>query len=298
MVPTGLQVMLPCALPSVTASGSSTGTPSPTLTQSGTGSLTETASLTASATLSQTASVSSTSSTTGTLSSSALQSGTGSLTQTPPSTATPTPSQTPTPSMPICRGLPQVVLLAGTSGTTPPLSTAAAGQPAMYTSGTCATGLRVFFPGSRLLYALDLGERTPLGGTLTITTCGHSANNTVLYVGTGCPSWDRPFGCVAGNDNAAACAVNELSSTLTVTATQTRYFVQLGGFNSATVVSGLAWSYAPPSRSRSASRTGSGTATQGASAASPSRSRSRSRSTSASRTRSRTASRTRSRKAK
>jgi hypothetical protein len=153
----------------------------------------------------------------------------------------------------------------------------------MYTAGACAAGLGAFFPGARLLYALNLGEDAPLGGTLTLTTCGHTANNTVLYVGTGCPSWALPFSCRAGNDDAAAaaaCAANARASTLAVTATQRVYYVQLGGFGGAPVTSGLAWAYAA-----APSSSGSGT-------------RSRTRSRSGSRTRSRSGSRSRSRKAK
>ena len=116
--------------------------------------------------------------------------------------------------------------LAGASGVAPPLSSDVDGQPGMYTSGSCAAGLRAFFAGSRLLYVLNLGEAAPLGGTLTLTVCGHTANNTVLYVGTGCPTWALPFGCLAGNDNASdagvgsvattACAANPLASSITV----------------------------------------------------------------------------------
>ena len=102
----------------------------------------------------------------------------------------------------------------------------------MYTAGSCATGLGAFYPGSRLLYVLDLGEATPLGGTLTLTTCGHSTNNTVLYVGTGCPTWALPFACRSGNDNAAgpACGSNPLASTVAITAAQVTYYVQVGGW--------------------------------------------------------------------
>ncbi len=173
--------------------------------------------------------------------------------------------------------------LSGTSGVAPRLSTATAGQPAMYTVGTCAAGLRAFYPGPRLLYSLYLGSGVPLGGALTITTCGHTANDTVLYVGTGCPTWAQPFGCLAGNDNAAACGSNALASTVTVTATQPTHYVQVGGMNGELVVSGLAWSYAPASSSpsRTRSRTGS-----------------RTRSRTSSRTSSRTRSQSRSRKAK
>ena len=157
----------------------------------------------------------------------------------------------------------------------------------MYTAGSCAAGYKTFFPGSRLLYALDLGSATPLGGTLTLTTCGHTANNTVLYVGTGCPSWALPFGCLAGNDNAAspACGGNAFASSAALVAQQSNYFVQLGGVNGVDVVSGLGWAYAPPQVAGSASVSGS-------------RSRSRTRSRSGSRTRSHSGSRSRTRKAK
>ena len=173
----------------------------------------------------------------------------------------------------------------GANGTSPRLSTVSAGTPGMYTSGTCASGFRAFFGGSRLLYALDLGAGVPLGGTLTVTTCGHSANDTVLYVGTGCPAWDRPFGCIVGNDNAAACGGNGLSSSVLVTATQSMYYVQVGGYAGSHVVSGLGWSYvAPASRSGSGSRSRSRGAS-GSRTGSPTRSRSGSRSGSRSRSR-------------
>ena len=161
----------------------------------------------------------------------------------------------------------------------------------MYTAGTCSAGLRAFYPGSRLLYVIELGASTPLGGALTVTTCGHSANNTVLYVGTGCPTWDRPFGCAAGNDNAvgpAACGENGQASTVVVTTSQATYYVQLGGVNGGHVVSGLAWAYAAPATT---SRSGSRSRTR-------SRSGSRTRSRSGSRSGSRSWSRSRSRKAK
>ena len=202
------------------------------------------------------------------------------------SSPTATRTATPSPSPPVCRGLPLVRLLTGVNGTAPPLSTAASGQPTMYTSGTCASGLRAFYPGARLLYALSLGSATPLGGTLMLTTCGHSANNTVLYVGTGCPSWAQPFGCIVGNDNAAApaCGSNGLASSVAVTVTQPVVYIQLGGHAGEPVTSGLAWAYAAP-----ASRSASGT---------HSRTRSRSGSRTRSRSGSRSGSRSRSRKAK
>ena len=158
----------------------------------------------------------------------------------------------------------------------------------MYTAGSCAVGLGAFYPGPRRLYALFLGPGVPLGGFLTVTTCGHTTNDTVIYVGTGCPTWAQPFGCRAGNDNAAgpACGGNGLASSVSVLATQATYYLQLGGVNGAHIVSGLAWSYVAPVTT---TRSGSG---------SRSRTRSRSGSCTRSGTRSRSGSRSRSRKAK
>ena len=176
--------------------------------------------------------------------------------------------------------------LSGPSGSTPPLSTDTSGTLGMYTSGTCDAGFRTFYPGARLVYSLSLGDATPLGGTLTLSTCGLTANNTVLYVGTGCPAWALPFGCLVGNDDAVACGRNALASTLSITATQRTYFIQLGGANGRTVISGLQWTYAASSASGTSSRTRT---------RSPTGTRSRTVTRSATGTRSRTGSRTRSR---
>jgi hypothetical protein len=170
------------------------------------------------------------------------------------------------------------------------VSTATHGNVGMYTAGVCARGYSTLFSGARLVYSLFLGDTVPMGGTLTVTTCGHTSGNTVLYVGTGCPSWSAAFNCVAGNDNAAepSCAANGLASTVTLTATQSNYFVQVGGVNGNTVVSGLAWSYALASPSATATRTRTRTRTRSAAPAAQTRSRSPAASVSAAQTRSRT----------
>ena len=132
----------------------------------------------------------------------------------------------------------------------------------MYTSGTCSAGFKAFFPGARLVYSLTLGATVPLGGTLTLTTCGVTRNNTVLYVGTGCPAWALPFGCLVGNDDAAACPGNALASTVTLIATQRIYFVQLGGFGGDHITSGLVWNYTAQSQSPTSSRARTGSKTR------------------------------------
>ena len=110
------------------------------------------------------------------------------------------------------------------------------------------------------MFYLDLGEATPLGGMLTLTTCGATVANTVLHVGLGCPTSDANFRCRAGNDNAAdnggaACTANALASTVALVITSRTFFVLLSGYNGAPVTSGLSWRYALPAVSPSATRT-------------------------------------------
>ena len=83
-----------------------------------------------------------------------------------------------------------VISLSGLSGMSAAVSSAAIGNAGMYTSGSCLAGgsFSTLFSGYRLVYRIDLGEVTPLGGVLTVTTCDLTRNNTVLYIGTGCPS--------------------------------------------------------------------------------------------------------------
>ena len=174
-----------------------------------------------------------------------------------------------------------VAVQSGASGTFPVTSSADAGNAGMYTSGSCALGYQTFAPGPRLVYRITLSDALPLGGTLTLSTCGLTTNNTVLYLGTGCPTWFGSFNCLRANDDAtgSACASNPLASVLSHVASLRIYFVQLGTSSGANVVSGLSWSY----RAASASPTGT---------------RTRSRTASPTRTRSATRSKSRSRKAK
>ena len=206
-------------------------------------------------------------------------------------TPTLTRSRTSTPSPPVCRPPVNIVtVLTGSSGSSSPVSSTMKGNNGMYTSGSCSAGLKTFVNGPRLVYMLRLGEDTALGGTFIVTTCGFTKNNTLLYIGTGCPTWQLPFGCLAGNDNAGdldglrttACASNARASTVSIVATSRTYFVQVGSASGEDFVSGLAWQYSPLG-SPSASRTGTVTG---------------SKSRTASQTRSRTATRSRTRKPK
>ena len=166
------------------------------------------------------------------------------------------------------------------NGSSPIVRTAGAGNVGMYTSGACAAGYGSLAPGPRLVYRLVLDGSTPLGGALTLSTCGRTSANTVLYVGTGCPTWATPFACLRGNDNAGdvaaqACASNPLASTLSAQLTASRVvFIMVGANDGADVATGLSWSYAAPSPSRSSTRSRS---------VSPTRTRSATRSMSRSR---------------
>ena len=210
--------------------------------------------------------------------SSSSAAGTGSRT----GTATTTPTATP----PVCRApVSRVLPLAGLAGATPgAYSVEAAGNPGMYSSGSCAAGFKTFFSGPRLVFYLDLGEGVPLGGALTLSTCGLTANNTVLYAGSGCPTWAYPFACAAGNDDAAdvpgqACAGNPRASTLVLQPVGGRaHFVQVGAYGVGAgagggggLVSGLSWAYVPPSQtpSRSGSRSRTRSRTRSRSASPP-----------------------------
>ena len=162
----------------------------------------------------------------------------------------------------------------------------------MYTAGTCRAGLLTFYLGPRRVFSLALGEDVPLGGTLVVTTCGVTLNNTVLYVGLGCPKWDLPFQCLAANDNSGdaagqpACAANQRASTVTITSAPSRsYFLQLGGYGGAAVTAGVQWQYRPPEATSSPTKTSTGTGSRSGSMSPRTRSRSATRSRSGSRSR-------------
>jgi hypothetical protein len=182
--------------------------------------------------------------------------GSNSRTRSLSATVAPTHSPSATASPPLCRGLARVTPLSGVSGSIAPLSTASSGNPGMYAPGSCASGFRTFSAGSRLVYYLSLGSTAPLGGSLTVSTCGATANDTVVFVGTACPTSSSAFGCLAGNDNTepVACGSNARASTVRLTASQRSFFIQVGGAGGAHVTSGLKWTYTAASASATRSR--------------------------------------------
>ena len=183
--------------------------------------------------------------------------------------------------------VPAITMLRGVSGAVPPLSLALNGSASLLVTGWCAAGLSTFYPGPHGVFYLDLGEDVPLGGTLTVSTCGATSANTVLHVGLGCPTSDATFRCRVGNDNAgdaggSSCAANSRAAAASLVITSRTHFVLLSGYNGAAVTSGLSWAYAPP---RLATPSATRTRTRGSRSRSPKATRSRSASRSRSRKR-------------
>ena len=277
------------ATPSVAASPSGTGSQGATATSSGTQSRSRSGSPTSSRSRSGTPSGtgSRSGSRSGTLTRSAsptvstTRSGTGSVSVS--STRTPTVSRTPSPSptVAICKApVNKVTVLSGTRGSSRVLDSATAGNANMYTSGTCRNGFKTFVPGPRLVFMLSLGPGVTLGGTLNVTTCGLSKNDTTLFIGTGCPTWAVPFACLRGNDDIGdpdnyggrVCGSNRRVSEVSIVANSRTYFIQVG--NAApqqNVVAGISWAYSQPTPTTTPSFTRSPKGT-------PSRSNSKSRS--------------------
>ena len=189
---------------------------------------------------------------------------------TPTRTRTPSPSRTrtrtrtrtPSPS-PLAMCPPpvgNVTTLVGLSGVAPPVSLGAHG---LFSTGSCARGLASIYASPRIVYFVNLGAGAARGGSLVVTTCGRTAADTLLYIGTGCPVGPMTFQCQVGNDNAgdapgqAPCAGNPAASTATIAATTSRfYFIMLGHApGSAPPVASVAWAYAPPAPTPSPSRT-------------------------------------------
>ena len=105
------------------------------------------------------------------------------------------------------------------------------------------------YASPRIVYFLTLGTGVALGGRLVVSTCGRTAGDTLLYIGTGCPVGPITFQCLVGNDDAgdaagqAACAGNAAASTAIISSATSRfYFIMLGHApGSAPPVASVTW---------------------------------------------------------
>lgn len=160
--------------------------------------------------------------------------------------------QTPT-STPTSCSIPFTVLT-GVSGVTPSYVISTVGSTSILggVSPTCATGSGVS-SGAKLAFMIDLGADTVLGAQLTVDTCLTAVGDTVLYVGTGCPSSSASFGCLAANDDMGAtlCPSDSVASRVSINVSSRYVWAVVGNYGSTTTASsGLRWWYGgatPPS---------------------------------------------------
>lgn len=145
--------------------------------------------------------------------------------------------------------LPNVLVGAGQGGTFASVPSFA-GNAALYARGGCKSPyweMADLPPGPRLVFRISINSSLPLGGILTVTTCGQTSSNTAVYLGTGCPAGGFIFNCLIMNDDAAQCPSNPRASTLSRVATVRNYFVQVGSpVGHFPWSSGLQWTYSLP----------------------------------------------------
>lgn len=237
------------------ATDTSTGTPSPSYGFTETPTESPTATPTPTATPSLTASLS-----TGATPSETPSGLPPSASETPtrPPSPSGTPSRTPSASVtatgtatPLC-GAMRVYSVSGLTGSVAtPIDSATAGtdvpamacpMPTVDSYGTIAGG------GAYLVFRVDLGASTPIGGMLTVTTIGYSDADTVIFLGTSCPSSQASFGCLNGGDDDPVTGATQSITSSQLNATVA--YVLVGGYGGAPVLSGLGWSYVIPTPSR------------------------------------------------
>ena len=245
--------------------------PSPTATPSWSGSTTATASLSSSG--SATSSASSTQTASPTSTSSQTPSSTNTVSQTPTSTAsrtgTPSPSPTktasatltptrtpsgtatltPTPSAMCGPPVYNITSVSGIVGNSSVAQSSQWGNNGLISGAICGdNSFSSFYSGPFAVYFLNLGATIRIGGTLVITTCGVTSDNTVLYAGLGCPTSGASFQCLRGNDNVVdegmECSSNPEASTIVLRSVSTRtFYIMVGGFLGRSFSSGLSWEY-------------------------------------------------------
>jgi hypothetical protein len=176
---------------------------------------------------------------------------------TPSVSATATPSRTPSVT-PLC-GVPVTDMkslsgLAGTVGTQVALASNTLGW-----GGSCGNTLYATQP--KLIYRIDLSAY-PVGGSLNVNNCAGTAD-TIIVVGTGCPTSLVSFGCVGGADAGCPVGGNNPSSYTVAATTVPVYFaiIQMWTSTVTAVTSGFNFTYTLPTVTPTSSQTPSNTAT-------------------------------------
>jgi len=162
---------------------------------------------------------------------------------------TPTPLITTTSSCSI-----PYIPLSGVSGVTPSYIISTSGSTSVLggASPTCQSGFGTS-SGAKLAFMIDLGATTVLGSQLTVDTCLTAIGDTVLYVGTGCPSSSASFRCLMANDDIGSilCPSDSMASQVRLNVSTRYVWAVVGNYASSTTASsGISWYYGsalPPS---------------------------------------------------
>jgi len=112
-------------------------------------------------------------------------------------------------------------------------------------SPTCSSGSATS-SGPKLAFMIDLGADTILGSQLTVDTCLTAIGDTVLFVGTGCPTSSASFRCLIANDDAGAiiCPSDTMASQVRINANSRYMWAVVGNYASSTSASsGIRWWY-------------------------------------------------------
>ena len=131
----------------------------------------------------------------------------------------------------MCPSLPGLQFASGLSGT---IAATTATQVNTW-SATCGS-YTISATTTKSYYTIDLSAY-PVGGPLTISNCGLSSADTMLFVGTGCPTNATSFNCVGSADDSCGA-----QSQVTISATTSnRYFAMFAPYNSGVISTGMTW---------------------------------------------------------
>ena len=110
------------------------------------------------------------------------------------------------------------------------------------------------FNNARDQYSLDL-ENDTIDGVLQLSLCDPFTNfDTMLFIGSGCPSSAATFVCFGSNDD-SSCVYNNLYSSVQVSVSTRVYYILVGGYSNARGNYKLHWTYIPsaPTMTRTSS---------------------------------------------
>ena len=142
--------------------------------------------------------------------------------------------------------------LFGTTGTvTGSTTTTIASNLNLWDSIICNNML---YNNPRDQYSLYLGNGT-INGILELSVCDPATNyDTMIFVGTGCPTDEETFSCIGSIDD-SDCSYSSLYSILQVSVSKSLNYIIVGGYSSGRGNYRLRWSYIPsaPTMTRSSS---------------------------------------------